>query len=390
MRKSSRPDKADSSKLTPWPTSSQEPTPVQNRIHPGSRRPTPPKARSKHVEWESRFIVSGNSVRSGTHFLCAKSDRETEPEDDASEEGSALILARPFFMTAKTKIDVHAGTILMEFGDTYVEFNIFEALKHPAEDHSTFDIDTIDELMEEYSRLGTGSASLIGKVQKTSRYAELLIANISKLGVRGVATLINAKPDSRIRFRKADRAEFDSKGRRMAETDSSIQEIVRTESINSDGAETSDRVSQPTPSTQEKNISPQPQTTELKPLHEHLKYAYLGITSNFWINPSICMHKILLEENARPPGSFIPFRIANGTSRTRWCQLGFKIVGEFALTIGSQIKQLTRTTFRYCLLTKLYADSYSTYGYKTTFTCSFGMFAYTRMPFKLYNAPSTF
>ncbi|RDX89096.1 hypothetical protein CR513_29221, partial [Mucuna pruriens] len=53
-------------------------------------------------------------------------------EDDVSEEGSALILGRPFFMTTKTKIDIHVGTLSMEFGDTYVEFNIFEALKHPA------------------------------------------------------------------------------------------------------------------------------------------------------------------------------------------------------------------------------------------------------------------
>ncbi|RDY02738.1 hypothetical protein CR513_13757, partial [Mucuna pruriens] len=59
-------------------------------------------------------------------------------EDNAFEEGSVLILGRPFFMTAKTKIHVHARTLLMEFGDTYVEFNIFEALKHPAEDHSNF------------------------------------------------------------------------------------------------------------------------------------------------------------------------------------------------------------------------------------------------------------
>ncbi|RDY03829.1 hypothetical protein CR513_12542, partial [Mucuna pruriens] len=47
-RKSSWPDKANSCRPTPWPTSSQEPTPIRNRIHPDSRRPTPPKARSKH------------------------------------------------------------------------------------------------------------------------------------------------------------------------------------------------------------------------------------------------------------------------------------------------------------------------------------------------------
>ncbi|RDX87365.1 hypothetical protein CR513_31160, partial [Mucuna pruriens] len=31
---------------------------------------------------------------------------------------------------AKTKIDIHAGILSMEFGNTFVKFNIFEALKH--------------------------------------------------------------------------------------------------------------------------------------------------------------------------------------------------------------------------------------------------------------------
>ncbi|RDY12961.1 hypothetical protein CR513_02183, partial [Mucuna pruriens] len=52
-------------------------------------------------------------------------------------------------MTARTKIDVHVGTLLMEFGDTLVQFNIFKAMKHPTEDHSLFGIDLIDELVEE-------------------------------------------------------------------------------------------------------------------------------------------------------------------------------------------------------------------------------------------------
>ncbi|RDY07591.1 hypothetical protein CR513_08267, partial [Mucuna pruriens] len=36
----------------------------------------------------------------------------------------------------------------MEFGDTLVQFNIFEAMKHPTEDHSLFGIDLINELVE--------------------------------------------------------------------------------------------------------------------------------------------------------------------------------------------------------------------------------------------------
>ncbi|RDX98267.1 hypothetical protein CR513_18836, partial [Mucuna pruriens] len=44
-------------------------------------------------------------------------------------------------MTARTNIDVHVGTLSLEFDDTLVQFNIFEAMKHPTEDHSLFGID---------------------------------------------------------------------------------------------------------------------------------------------------------------------------------------------------------------------------------------------------------
>ncbi|RDY01167.1 hypothetical protein CR513_15547, partial [Mucuna pruriens] len=78
-------------------------------------------------------------------------------EDETSGKGSTLILGRPFLMTARTKIDVHVGTLSMEFGDTLVQFNIFEALKQPPEDHSLFGIDLIDELVEEHLQLDADS-----------------------------------------------------------------------------------------------------------------------------------------------------------------------------------------------------------------------------------------
>ena len=37
----------------------------------------------------------------------------------------------------------------MEFGDDVVQFNIFEAMKHPMEDHSAFQLDIIELLVDE-------------------------------------------------------------------------------------------------------------------------------------------------------------------------------------------------------------------------------------------------
>ncbi|RDX81960.1 hypothetical protein CR513_37311, partial [Mucuna pruriens] len=99
-------------------------------------------------------------------------------EDEASEEGSTLILGRPFLMMAKTKSDVHVRTLSMEFEDTFVKFNIFEALKHPAKDHSIFSINAIDGLVEEYVQIGTGSANL--GAETTSNNQQEAISNSRK------------------------------------------------------------------------------------------------------------------------------------------------------------------------------------------------------------------
>ncbi|RDY02040.1 hypothetical protein CR513_14559, partial [Mucuna pruriens] len=40
--------------------------------------------------------------------------------DETSRKGSTLILGRPFLMTARTKIDVHAKTLSLEFSDNLV------------------------------------------------------------------------------------------------------------------------------------------------------------------------------------------------------------------------------------------------------------------------------
>ncbi|RDY07784.1 hypothetical protein CR513_08045, partial [Mucuna pruriens] len=88
-------------------------------------------------------------------------------EDETSGQGSALILGRPFLMAAKTKIDVHAWMLPMEFGDTLVQFNIFEVMKHPTEDHSLFGIDLIDELVEEYFQLDSHSEDIDNFVERT-------------------------------------------------------------------------------------------------------------------------------------------------------------------------------------------------------------------------------
>ncbi|RDY08477.1 hypothetical protein CR513_07287, partial [Mucuna pruriens] len=94
-------------------------------------------------------------------------------EDETSGKRSTLILGQPFLMIARIKIDVHVETLLMEFGDNLVQFNIFEAMKHPIKDHSLFGIDLIDEQVEEYLQLDN-------EVMKFQILLETLILSDSK------------------------------------------------------------------------------------------------------------------------------------------------------------------------------------------------------------------
>jgi len=41
-------------------------------------------------------------------------------KDDEGMSSTTIILGRPFMMTARTKIDVHAGSLTMEIGDEKV------------------------------------------------------------------------------------------------------------------------------------------------------------------------------------------------------------------------------------------------------------------------------
>ena len=54
-------------------------------------------------------------------------------EDEGSPMPTSLLLGRPFMKTARTKIDVYNGTLIMEFDGEIVRFNIFEAMRYPSD-----------------------------------------------------------------------------------------------------------------------------------------------------------------------------------------------------------------------------------------------------------------
>ncbi|CAN6721331.1 unnamed protein product [Malus baccata var. baccata] len=71
-------------------------------------------------------------------------------EDSAHSTPLPILPGRPFMKTARTKIDVFKGTLMMEFDGEIIDFNISEAIKFPKVDHSCFSIDVFDSLAEDY------------------------------------------------------------------------------------------------------------------------------------------------------------------------------------------------------------------------------------------------
>ena len=63
-----------------------------------------------------------------------------------SPQDSTLILGRPFLRTANTMISMKEGTISTEVGDQRVNFNMYEAMRHPYEDYLLLGVNAIDSL----------------------------------------------------------------------------------------------------------------------------------------------------------------------------------------------------------------------------------------------------
>ncbi|KAH9802719.1 hypothetical protein KPL71_001504 [Citrus sinensis] len=165
-----------------------------------------------------------------------------EMEDELSPNPTPILLGRPFLKTTRTKIDVHDGTLTMEFDGEVIRFNIFGAMRYPSDVHSVFAMDDINTLVQDFFEL-SGNDSFEIAISK----------NLTKDDSKEHANLI-----------KLD----DEVEETMAILDGAI--TLRTHGYNVSYLEL--------PLLNEKLLPliVQTPTLELKPLPEHLQYIYLG------------------------------------------------------------------------------------------------------------------
>ena len=370
-------------------------------------------------------------------------------EEDDGPNSVPLLLGRPFLRTARTKIDVYEGLLTMEFEKKTVCFNIFEAMKYPNDEHSVFSIDVLDGLSQQVLNLQKDDALELaltcGFNDKDSMEKMTIREDIEESILD-----LNSLPlvPSNLNLSYVDLPLYAEK---------LLPSIVQAPKV------------------------------ELKTLPEHLKYAFLGdgetlpviISSKLsslqeeklirvlkdhrkaigWtiadikgISPSLCMHRILLEEGAKPSKQaqrrlnppmmevvkkeilkLLEVGVIYPISDSQWVSPVQVVPKKSGITVvenqdGDLVPQRIQNGWRVCIdyrklnastrkdhfplpfidqmLERLagrdfycFLDGYSGYFQiaiapedqeKTTFTCPFGTFAYRRMAFGLCNAPATF
>ena len=347
-----------------------------------------------------------------------------------------IILGRPFLATGRAMIDVQKGELKLRVQEDEVKFNVFEAVRHSAESDTCFMAEIVEAIVSSRSGL-------------TNPLETSLVENESEN--------LSEEAEEYVKW-------MDSFGHNRRKYFESLGEGVK----------------KPVPSIE------LPLKMEQKPLPSHLKYAYLGVESTLpviistsltaleeekllrvlrdhkhalgWsladlkgIRPSMCMHRILLEDGHKPSVEaqrrlnptmkevvrkevlkWLDTRVIYPISDSAWVSpvqvpkkggttvirtennillpsrtvTGWRICIDYRKLNKATRKDHFPFPFLDQMLDRLagheyycFLDGYFSYNQisiapedqeKTTFTCPCGTFAFRRMPFGLCNAPGTF
>ncbi|CAM8964942.1 unnamed protein product [Rhodiola kirilowii] len=208
-------------------------------------------------------------------------------ENDGPTDHAPILLGRPFLKTSKMKID--CGMLSMEAEGEVFSFDIFRAMKHPMEFEEVHALDALDDLVQEIQpepRTDPLEAILNG-AKGSYELTEDLHETVAPLTVSEPLT-----------------PEYEVNEVKLFKSNTFLPSMMQTPKM------------------------------ELKPLPGHLKYAFLGDNDTLpviiksglevgqeslikvlkqhklaigWtladlrgVSPAVCMHRILLEDGAKP------------------------------------------------------------------------------------------
>ncbi|CAM8963300.1 unnamed protein product [Rhodiola kirilowii] len=357
-------------------------------------------------------------------------------ENCGPNDHAPILLGRPFLKTSKMKIDCGSGILSMEVEGEVFSFDIFRTMKHPLEFETVHALDTLDDLVHE------------AQPERELDPLELVIdralysAESSYDLAKGVEDALYHLEISRPLTQRYEVNQIS-----LFKTNTCLPSIVQAPEM------------------------------ELKPLPDHLKYVILGDNESLpviiksglemdqerrlievlsrhkmaigWtlgdlrgISPAVCMHRILLEDGARPSREpqcrlnpimmevvqkeiqkLLDADVIYPISDSQWVSPVHVVPKKTGITVeenaeGKMVAIRVKNGWRMCIdyrklnavtrkdhfplpfidqmLDRLagkpyfcFLDGFSGYN-QITFTCPFGTFAFRRMSFGLCNAPGTF
>ncbi|CAM8910514.1 unnamed protein product [Rhodiola kirilowii] len=215
-------------------------------------------------------------------------------ENCGTNDHAPILLGRPFLKTSKMKIDCGSGMLSMEVEGEVFSFDIFRAMKHPLEFETVHALDSLDDLVHEAQpEQRTDPLELVLSRALYSAESSYDLAE----GMEGALYHLEVSRPLTPRYEINEI--------RLFKTNTCVPSIVQAPGV------------------------------ELKPLPDHLKYVFLGDNETLpviiksglemdqerrlievlsrhkmaigWtlgdlrgISPTVCMHRILLEDGARP------------------------------------------------------------------------------------------
>ena len=354
-----------------------------------------------------------------------------------------LLLGRPFLATGAALIDMKKGVLTLRVGEEAADFNLLKILKNVDTDREDYKLVDDVYLNNSDCYYDCNAQLPINENEMNFQYIEGVNSDFTHINLHSIENVMSLKQNNMDNGDNKEEKEFhqetSTEGLVLKELPSHLK-YAYLELPKSKPVIISARLSD----AEEQRL--------LKILKNYQESIAWSIDELKGISPSICMHKILLEENAKP--SVEHQRRLNPVMKEavrkevlKWLNAGFIYAildspwvspvhvvpkkGGFTVIRNERNELIpirTVTRWRVCIdyrklntatrkdhfplpfidqmLDRLaghphfcFMDGYSDYNQiaiapedqeKTTFTCPYGTFAFRRMPFGLCNDPATF
>ncbi|KAJ9536912.1 hypothetical protein OSB04_029645 [Centaurea solstitialis] len=197
-------------------------------------------------------------------------------EENNTSKAGMILLGRPFLKTARTKIDVFDGTLTMEFDGDIIKFNIYDAMRYPSDVSSLCFVDIIESLSDTMFDL----------------------SNEDVLEVILDRDLTNGRRPSKPRYEVAKIDLPLSHTRLLPSIEQAPELELKSLPDHLKYAYLGDKETLPVIISA--TLSPKEESELVEVLKEHKRAIGWTIADIKGLSPSLCQHKILLEEEYKP------------------------------------------------------------------------------------------